>query len=508
MTNNLRSPHINRAISLIPYMIFLFILTAGIALRLINLTNPPLDFHAWRQLRAASITRGIYYDILPGANLEVQKRAHMLGNSFEVLEPRIFEHIVAYTYIAMGGEYLWIARLYSILFWAVGGFALYMLARDMTSHVGAILSLSFYIFLPYGVAASRSFQPDPFMVMWIMLGLWSLYRWKSNRTWGWAIAAAVFSGLAVLVKIFAVFPITIVALIVVIQMDGLKKAIKNGQVWAVAGIMIIIPSIYYLFEVGNLAPGYIEGWVLGFNRLLFQPSFYIRWMTFLRGIVDLTIIALALASVVLFRHDDRVFVLGMWLGYLLIGMTVPSLIITHDYYSLFIIPTISLSLAPLGTLVFSNTIQRSRVGQAFLVLVVASSALYMAWIARNGLVSVNYRPEILGWIKMGKELPTGAKLIGITHDYNTRINYYGWTKVAAWPLTLDETVMHGFSGGNSDMSDPVWKTIFEEKTAGYDYFVVTKFDELDKQPVLKEILQQYKAVQGDGYIFYDLHQQK
>jgi hypothetical protein len=200
--------------------------------------------------------------------------------------------------------------------------------------------------------------------------------------------------------------------------------------------------------------------------------------------------------------------IGLFGGYLLIGLVVPSLIITHDYYSLYLIPVIAISLAPLADLIFSKVSEYGKFWQGAMVLVVFASFLYMGLIARNNLVSKNYRPEILGWIKMGQELPKDASYIGITHDYNTRLKYYGWVNVAAWPLTLDQTQMHALAGGNADMNSPEWEKIFNDKTKGFDYFIVTLFDELNTQPMLKRMLDQYASNEGEGYTIYNLHQKK
>jgi 4-amino-4-deoxy-L-arabinose transferase-like glycosyltransferase len=493
--------------TIVATMLAIIILILGVGIRLINLTNPPLDYHAWRQLRSASIARSLYYTYLPDADPVLREKAQDLGK-FEAEEPPILEHIVAFMYLIFGGERLWIARIFSIVFWSLGGVAVFLLARDMTSPVGGLLSLAFYMFLPYGVIASRSFQPDPFMTMWILWGVWALRRWRVKQTWKWAILAAIFSGTAVLIKVFAVFPIALTAVVTVLQMGRFMQVIKKPQTWVVAIVMILIPAIYYVFSVGHLASGYLNGWFLGFVRLLFQPSFYIRWITFLRGMVDLTVIAVALCSIILLNRDDRMLMIALFGGYILIGLVVPSLIITHDYYSLYLIPVLSLSLAPLGDMVFTRVSEQGKLWQSILVLVILVSISYMGLIARNSLVAKNYRPEILGWIKMGKELPTGASFIGITHDYNTRLKYYGWTNVVAWPLTLDLTQMHTMAGGNTDMNSPDWEQIFYDKTNGFDYFIVTQFDELNTQPMLKRMLDQYVSTEGEGYTIYDLHQKK
>ena len=42
-------------------VIFLLILACGLAVRLFDLTDPPLEYAATRQLRSALIARGMYY---------------------------------------------------------------------------------------------------------------------------------------------------------------------------------------------------------------------------------------------------------------------------------------------------------------------------------------------------------------------------------------------------------------------------------------------------------------
>ena len=99
---------------------------SGIALRFIDLTDPPLDFHAWRQLRSASIARKLYYESLPIVDDELREKASQLGN-FALLEPLILERMAAQAYRLVGQEQLWIARALVIVIWVLGGFPLFLL---------------------------------------------------------------------------------------------------------------------------------------------------------------------------------------------------------------------------------------------------------------------------------------------------------------------------------------------------------------------------------------------
>jgi hypothetical protein len=490
------------------YFILLVLATfiLGFGIRSINLTNPPLDFQAWRQLRSASIARGKYYQLLPSADPALRQNAIFLSKQFEVLEPNILETLMALAYLLMGGEQLWVARLFSITAWLIGGVGIYLLGKRISTRIGGLAALIFYLFLPYGVIASRAFMPDPSMVMWIILSAWMLVYWSDTGTWKSALFSGIFSGMAILTKVFAVFPVGLLSMIIVLTTQPFGKAIKNPKVWLVAILMGIIPSSYYLLSVGNLASGYISGWVSGFSSLLLSPGFYISWVSFLKQIIDPFLLCLCILCIFLYDRLGRRVMLGLFGGYFLIGLTVPSLIITHDYYSLFIIPCLALAIAPLAELLCNKIAQQGlpvkiyALGPTMFLVVIAILS------SGKTLISQDFRPEAKGWIRMGKELSPG-KYIGITHDYNARLNYYGWIAVAPWPLAYDGQ-MKVLSGGDApNLEDSIyWEGYFNQQTKGYDYFIVTIMGELDAQPVLADILSKYPSIKGDGYIVYVLHQ--
>src|SRR5512140_858440 len=98
-------------------------------------------------------------------------------------EPAITEGLVAISYLVAGGEYLWISRIWTTLFWVLGGLALFALVSRMTSEDGAVIALGYYLLLPFGSTTTRAFLPEPMMVMWILLALYAIYRWVESSTW-------------------------------------------------------------------------------------------------------------------------------------------------------------------------------------------------------------------------------------------------------------------------------------------------------------------------------------
>ena len=115
-----------------------------------------------------------------------------MAADFPEFEPPVLEFVVALGYLLLGSEALWIARLIVSLAWCLGGLALFALVKESVSGVPALVALGYYLFLPFGVTASRSFQPDPMMVMWVMLAAYALYRWSESQatSWRWTILAA------------------------------------------------------------------------------------------------------------------------------------------------------------------------------------------------------------------------------------------------------------------------------------------------------------------------------
>jgi hypothetical protein len=489
----------------------------GLGLRLINLTTPPLDFHPTRQLRAAIIARGMYYQSLPNADATQREIALGTWATMERYEPPILEHLVALTYRALGSEQLWVARLYSSLFWLIGGAALYALVRRILSIVGALFALGFYLILPWGVLASRSFQPDPWMVMWVLLAAYALYRWveRDLASWPWAVLAGLFSGLAVLVKAYALYPVAgmVVFLLLALLFEQgqffkrLARLVITPQIWAYAVLAAVPPAVYYL-GLGERSTSFASFWIFSFTGMLSETKFYIRWLGLIRGMMDVVALFAALLGIFLFARRARALILGLWLGYFLIGITFPFQIYTHDYYSLILVPIAAISLASTADAVMARLREQPALPRiAFFVALLVISGYY-AWVARSQVVVTGfYNRETTPWQRMGQELPRDGSIIALTHDYGNRLKYYGWRTVnRLWPSQGDIELSAAAGSQRNDEFAPY----FQEQVAGMDYFLVTLFGDLEAQPDLKTMLYEHYPIyqKGDGYVLFDLQHPK
>ena len=494
----------------LPLLILLLVL--GAALRLVNVNAPPLDFHSTRQLRNSLVARAIYYDHLP--NADPQKRA--LADSFQravgQYEPPITESIVGFTFFLTGGESFAVPRVYGTIFWLLAGIALFDLARRISSPTAALISLTFYLVLPFAIQASRSFQPDPLMTSSFVIGIYFLYRWMEEvspgaqperslkQSWKWAILAALFLGFAVLVKVVIAFLVGSAAIAAVLVAMGLRFW-KSFQVWSMAVLMIIPGFGYYVLGHPGRSTEYFFSWTIDLIKLILSLHFYAEWLGFVSSLFGLTVLILSMVGTLLAPPRARWLLLSLWIGYFLYGLTLPFQMFTHSYYHIQLIPVVALGLAPVAGAILVPCSGLPRAGKFAIVALALLLIGYQSWIGRSVLVAEDFSGTPAAWETIGKAIPSNAEVIGLTQDYGYDLMYWGWRRVALWPLSTD---LSAVKNSGRDLA-----ARFTDLTAGEDYFLVTAFSQLDHQPNLKTILNGYPiAAQGDGFVLYDLHGKK
>jgi hypothetical protein len=494
----------------LPLLILLLVL--GAALRLVNLNAPPLDFHSTRQLRNSLVARAIYYDHLPGA--DPQKRA--LADSFQravgQYEPPITETIVGYTFFLTGGESFAVPRLYGTIFWLLAGLALFDLARRISSPFAALISLAFFLILPFAVQASRSFQPDPLMTSSFVVGIYFLYRWmeevspgaspggKANKSWRWAVLAALFLGFAVLVKVVIAFLVATAAIAAVLVTYGLRFW-RSIQVWAMALLMIIPGFGYYVLGHPGRSTEYFFSWTVDLIKLILSLHFYAEWLGFVGSLFGLTTLFLALVGTLLAPPRARWLLVSLWIGYLLYGLTLPFQMFTHSYYHIQLIPVVALGLVSIADAIIVRVSDLPRAGKIGVIILALVLIGYQAWVGRSVLVAEDFSSTPAAWEAVGRAIPPNTEVIALTQDYGYDLMYWGWRRVALWPLSTD---LSAVKNSNRDLA-----ARFSDLTTGEDYFLVTAFSQLDHQPNLKSILNGFPiAAQGDGFVLYDLHGSK
>lgn len=316
------------------------------------------------------------------------------------------------------------------------------------------------------------------------------------------VLVGLVSGFAMLVKpntFFFLFPLFSISLLVE---DGVAKSLKNRQVWALLGLTAILPGMYYFF-INPGAGGFHETGLRDALRLVQSPGFYLGWAGIINDVVGASVMIIGLSGAVLFHDKNRLVVLVLWVGYLILGVFFAYHIHTHDYYSLIFIPVVAISLGSLGSLAAKAAVNMNNFWKAALIIVGLIAIAYPSWTASKTLYQRDYRGEPGGWRQVGQAIPDDLEVIALTHIYGHYLAYYGYRQVHLWPHVGDQALLARLAQG--EMSD--FEPHFLEATRGFDLFLVTHFAELENQPALKQSLLRYPVYsQSDAHVLYDLRQ--
>lgn len=481
-------------------LILAILLIAGAWIRFFDLNDPPLDFHPTRQLHSLIIARGIYYQNAPEISEGQRQTAMQQAQAEGQVEPQIFEWIVAQTYRLAGGESIETARVYSIIFWLIGALLLYAFSRRYFSGTAALVSVGFFLILPYGIYASRAFQPDPLMTTLCILSWFLFARWIEKPNWGMALVTGMVGGLTLLVKTTAIFYLGGVFLGIVIA-NRQYRIFRSLQTWVMLALLALPTTIYSLTVwFGPAASS-------GITSLRFFPSYwtkiewYLTWFNLLDRKVGFLWIALSLlGGIGLSSRMLKGIYWGGWQGYAVMGFVLPHHISTHDYYILPLIPLLALGLGGLAEVIRRGLPETSRLAKWTAAAVLVVLALGNLYQARSTLKKADFRQEPAFWQEIARELAPYGPAVGLTQDYGLRLTYWGGTSIGNW-FTADEIRLREDSGQHIDLEE-----LFAEKTENAGAFLVTMPEEFEAQPELKKMLDaNYPQVSTTpGVWLYDL----
>ncbi len=473
------------------FLFLMLILVAGAFLRFSNLDQPLLDFHPTRQLFSAIKARGMYYQTVTDAPAWQKDISYRQWQGEATIEPPLVENITVFFYTRRGQENTAFPRAVSASCWLIAAVFVYLLSKNLTnSPPAAAVSTAFFLLIPYAIPASRAFQPDPLMVMLITISWWSLETWGRKNTWHWAILAGLSGGLAIFVKLPAVFFIASGAIGVILAYSSLVSAFKNLKAWLLA-LLCILPPVAYLYY-GLYVAGFLGQQFGGrfFPEFWFDPYFYLRWLLKVDLVIGIFWLSLALIGWLVFAAKPvKTFLAALWGGYILYGLVFPHHIASHDYYSLPLIPLAALCLAPLTADLLPRIWKAATSHFAQIILLLSSFFFLLAYTAITYLEirQADTRPAVEAYAQIGEALQHQPGIIALTEDYGYPLAYYGWQNVSLW-----------YPADDCEQG-------FNQQTFEKAYFVVTDFDELARQPELAKKLAGYQVfAQSREYSIYDL----
>jgi Dolichyl-phosphate-mannose-protein mannosyltransferase len=484
----------------------LMLLLVGAGLRAVRLDQPALDHYSTRQYNSALLARK--YEQALGGDAAGVGHAVVSAAAPAEIEPPIMEAITAVGWRLFGSEPMWFPRVLSILAWSLGGWLLYLLLERLASRVAGIAGVAVWSLLPFGIAATRTFQPDPLMVAAIVGALLALVMHDDEPSRRRLVVAGLAGGFAVLVKLPAVFLIAPVFVVLAYHRGGLR-ALRSRRTALYVALFICPALVYHVY--GFLIGGFLQGQEGGrvLPHLLVTAAFWREWAKIVVEIVGSVLPISALAGLLVARGRARSVGVALAVGYVSFGMVFTYHYSTHSYYHLTLVLVLSVGVGLLAHAVtaFVRTRQADLpsigVAAATATIVLAASQMGYFPMVPAAIPAAIAHTEVAVPPDIGTLVHHATGLVFLAPSYGDTLEFYGGVAGTSWPGSVDAKLAQ--LEGTAPKSVPDQLDEIRRDTRAR-FFVVTDMRQRQAQPDLRAYLASHYPLVASNrdYLVYDL----
>lgn len=485
------------------------LLLLAFLLRLPGITDPPIEFHPLRQYHSALIARA-WYAHVPG--VDAVPRAAADAVSPGVVEPPVMEAVAVAGYVVTGGAHLWVGRIVAVICWLAGAVALFLVARRLAGLAGAFTATAVFLYLPFAIEASRSFQPDPLFVAATLWAVVALLRWDDDPTRRRLVVAAGIAGFAIFVKLMAVFFVVAVFLALAVRRRGVKAMLTDRDTYVFLAVAAL-PSAAYL------GIGFGAGFLRGEQSARFAPklwvdaSYWRGWQAMVRQVVAAPFLVLAVLGLAVARGRALSVTVALFVAYGVYGLVFTWHIHTHSYYSLPLVPVVALAIGVLAQWVAGRASAKGATAAAVAVPVaLVALVVLVAYGARVHRTQLRMpRADAVAVVDEAKAIGQRAgyphRAIYLARYYGAALRYYGYVSGAEWPSASvldEERILDG------RVTPPAERLRSLRRESRARFFVLADPDAPAEQPELVRYLATHfeRVARGDGYEVFDLRATK
>ena len=486
-------------------LLLLVILVGAFSVRLYRFDSPIADWHSWRQADTSSVSRNFVqkgFDVLHPRfdDLSNIPSGRDNPNGYRFVEFPIYNIFQAGLFILFGIFTLeqW-GRLVTIFASLASCIFIYLLVKRHANEKAALLASFFYAFLPFNIYYGRVILPDTTAVMAILGGIYFFDLWIAEVTsikhqaskirakiknYFYMLLALLFTSGAFLLKPYGLF-FTLPMIYLAFARLG-WGFLKKWQLW-----LFLILSIAPLAWWRQWMLAYPEGipassWLFNEGNIRFKGAFF-HWI-FAERIGKLLlgywgVILLGIGIIAKIPHLEKrsnYFFYSFLLSSLLYVTVIARGNVQHDYYQIFIIPTLAIFMGLGGSFLLNLPKEyfHQRIGFVLFSVVTLFSFIF-SWYHVRDYFNINNRSIVVAGEAVDKLIPKDAKIIA---------NYTGDTSL------LYQTKRQGWPSFQADLPKMV--------EMGADYLLLVNPKEPDY-----EIKKYYKIVsETQDYLLFDLHE--
>ena len=311
-------------------------------IRLINISNPPLDYSSWRQVDTDSIARNfieykfnIFY---PQLNYDGPMP------NYVQLELQVTTFIIAILYKIFGYSPI-CARIVPILFFMGSCYYLFLIVRRKSGFNAAIMTVLLYGILPINIIYSRNIMPESALMFFMLGGIYYFILFIDKNKNAYYFLSTIFTTLAVLTKVPAAF-IGIPMIYLAVKKYGVNIFLNIKLI--IFPVIIFGLSYSYFAWLGNIAE---YKFVSEIGSLMIMPNFLnsifkeqtLKYLAqqFLGKVFTVPGIVLFAVGIVQKKKKEEYFYY-FWLFGAVLHIIIVDAVIHLDYYLMVITPIITI----------------------------------------------------------------------------------------------------------------------------------------------------------------------
>lgn len=322
------------------YLLLIFIFVFSI--RLICISNPPLDMSSWRQVDTDSIARNflrlrfnIFY---PQLNYDGPPP------NYVQLEFQVTTFIISLLYRTFGISPI-LGRAVPIAFFTASCWFLYRLVRIYSGTGTAAAATLLYGIFPINVVYSRNIMPDSALMCFTIGAMYYFARYDICGGIGYYILSAVFTALAVLTKPPAAL-IGVPMIYIAVRKKG-RGVFRDWKLMLFPLVTLGVPYIYFMLQGRAAEQKFVEG--IGGSLIL--PNFLkavfrhdsLAYLFHQFGSVTVTVPGLILFGIgLLTKPAEGESFYYAWLCACVMHIAFIDAVIHLDYYLMFVTPVFAI----------------------------------------------------------------------------------------------------------------------------------------------------------------------
>jgi hypothetical protein len=218
------------------------VVSAGVAIRLINIQQPFVDAWSWRQADVAMIAENFYLNgfkiFYPQVNWAGDSTGYV-GTEFQVVP-----FVASLLYVFFGVQN-WIGRSVSVFCFAASAPFLYFLVKKVSNERSALFAVVFYTLAPLSIFAARSFMPDTASLSCSIIAVYLFRLWLDQER-----DLRLFAGLCLATTLSILIKLPAVMLgLPLLYMSWTKygpRLFFQRRLWVYAILSLIPPLIWYV----------------------------------------------------------------------------------------------------------------------------------------------------------------------------------------------------------------------------------------------------------------------